>query len=131
MKKTTHQAKHGRVTVDHHYYRAVQLDFYIPTKIWKLQYVRAFFDTLSQLGGATMFEEETGLWRGQQEKTHVFRVIVESSAAAIKELRTTLRHEIGTLMAALSASKKSAQETMMYTETEITMVMAKNVAAKK
>ena len=113
-------------TVDHQE-KAVQYDFYIPAKIWRVPVVKHFLEALSALEGATISEGETGTWQGQQEKTNVFRLLVRLHNRTLARLEETLAEAIGALMAALSASEKHAQQAMMYTRTAITLVTLKNV----
>jgi hypothetical protein len=55
-------AKWLQASVTHRSCKAYQYDFYIPKDIWKVPVVKTFFDALSHLGGATVFDEETGIW---------------------------------------------------------------------
>jgi hypothetical protein len=130
----TKQTKHRVVTgskwvqasVAHRSCKAYQFDFYIPKNIWKVPVVKNFFDALSHLGGATVFDEETGFWKGEKEKTQVFRLVVREGDLPLANVRDTLREEIGRLMAILSTTRY-AQETMMYTETVIRLYLAEKV----
>jgi hypothetical protein len=69
-------------SVAHSSWRAHQFDFYVPKNIWKLRIVKNFFDTLSVLGGATVFDDEIGNWKGEKEKTQVFRLVVRAGTVA-------------------------------------------------
>ena len=89
--------------------------------------MKKFFDAISTLGGATVFDDEIGIWKGEKETTQVFRLVVRESDLAITNVRETLRCEIDRMMVALLKTKH-AQEGMMYTETEIQQFMAKMTA---
>jgi hypothetical protein len=104
--------------------KAYQFDFYIPKKIWKLRPVMKFFDTLSNLGGATVFDDEIGIWKGEKETTQVFRLVVRDGDLTITSVRATLQTEIVRLMAILRGTKHR-QEAMMYTETRIRRYMVR------
>jgi hypothetical protein len=119
-------SKWVQASVAHRSCKAYQFDFYIPKNIWKVPVIKHFFDALSHLGGATVFDEETGIWKGEKEKTQVFRLVVREGDLPVASVRETLREEIGRLMAILSTTKY-AQETMMYTETVIRLYLAENV----
>jgi hypothetical protein len=129
-KQTKHRVVAGskwvQASVAHRSCKAYQFDFYIPKNIWKVPVVKNFFDALSHLGGATVFDEETGIWKGEKEKTQVFRLVVLEGDLPLASVRDTLREEIGRLMAILSTTKY-AQETMMYTETAIRLYLAEKV----
>jgi hypothetical protein len=130
MKQTKHRVVAGskwvQASVTHRSCKAYQFDFYIPKNIWKVPVVKNFFDALSRLGGATVFDEETGIWKGEKEKTQVFRLVVREGDLPLANVRDTLREEIGRLMVILSTTKY-VQETMMYTETVIRLYMAEEV----
>jgi hypothetical protein len=112
-------------SVAHTSYKAFQFDFYIPKSIWKVPIVEDFLDSLAALGGATVFDDEIGIWKGGTEKTQVFRLVVRAADLPINRLRKTLKHKVGALMASLSATKY-AQETLLYTETVVRMAMARH-----
>ena len=130
-KQTEHWVATGpgeglKATVYHSSYKAYQFVFYIPKTIWEIPVVKSFFDALSRLGGATVFDEEIGIWKGEKEKTHVFRLVVREGDRPLKKVRKMLRDEIGRMMVILSETKY-AQEAMLYTETEIRMCLADKV----
>ena len=118
--KVKKAAKSFECSVQHSSSRAYQFDFFVPKAIWKLRVVTNFFDALSALGGATIFDGEIGIWKGEKETTQVFRLIVRGDVAAV---RKKVRREIGKLMATLCKTKH-AQEAMLYTETRIRRYMA-------
>lgn len=130
VRQTRHRVVAGskwlQASVDHRSCTAYQYDFYIPKNIWKIPVVKSFFDALAHLGGATVFDEETGFWKGGKEKTQVFRLVVREGDMPLKNVRDTLREEIGRLMVTLSATKY-AQEAIMYTETVIRLFLAEKV----
>src|SRR5271155_1395374 len=98
-------SKWVQASVAHRSCKAYQYDFYIPKDIWRVPVVKTFFDSLSHLGGATVFDEETGIWKGEKEKTQVFRLVVLEGDLPLRTVRDTLREEIGRLMVTLSATK--------------------------
>lgn len=125
--KVTKAGKLAQRSVEHSSCKAYQFDFYVPKNIWKIPVVKKFFDAISTLGGATVFDDEIGIWKGEKETTQVFRLVVRESDLAITNVRETLRCEIDRMMVALLKTKH-AQEAMMYTETEIQQFMAKMTA---
>jgi hypothetical protein len=129
-RRTKHRVVAGskwlQASVHHRSCKAFQYDFYIPKNIWNVPVVKTFFDALSHLGGATVFDEETGIWKGGKEKTQVFRLVVREGDLPMRTVRDTLREEIGRLMVTLSATKY-AQEAIMYTETVIRLYLAEKV----
>ena len=78
-------------------------------------------------GGATVFERETGIWKGEEEKTDVFRLLVRPGDLSLGDAGQTLRKQIGQLMATLSTSAEFWQEALMYTETVVTVALAEKV----
>jgi hypothetical protein len=62
--KVTRVGKSFQASVEHSSRKAYQFDFYVPKTIWKVRVVKDFFDALAKLGGATVFDEEIGIWKG-------------------------------------------------------------------
>ena len=126
VESTEHKVKSAGksidVSVEHTSCKAYQFDFYVPKNIWKLRVVKKFFDALSAHGGATVFDDEVGMWKDKQETTQVFRLVVCEGDPAIRSVRKMLRREIGQLMATLWKTRHD-QEAMMYTETLIQRYM--------
>lgn len=116
--KVTRSGKSCSISVEHSSCQACQFDFYIPKNLWRIRIVKNFLDTLSALGGATVFDDEIGIWKGEKEKTQVFRLVVRHEDMEIDRVREILRKEVGQLMAMLSQTRH-AQETLLYTETAI------------
>ena len=65
-----------------------------------------------------MFERETGVWKGDQEKTDVVRVLVRPGKERAATIRKALRREVGELLATLSASREFAQKAMEHENLE-------------
>jgi hypothetical protein len=102
--------------------KAVQFDFYFPKAIWKNRHVQRFCKLLTRHGGATVFNDETGVWHGSKEVIQLFRVIIPSEAAKLKKFRKLLQTELDGLVRGLQQSKSHEQETIMFSETSIVQV---------
>ena len=132
MKQTRHRKPKGHdagalFTVDHDSYVAVQFDFYIPAAIYKLPKIEGLRKSLADIEGATVFENETGIWEGQPEKTHVFRVILRPGKLDLDDARSQIKNVIGEFMVDVSDSQKHRQKAIMFTETRVEVALAKNV----
>ena len=115
--------KRGRVGLGDR--TAVQYEFYIPHAIWSHPSVQAFMKRLqSVVPGATIFGSLGGVWQGKPEATRIYRLIIPADQFDMNRTRATLHGEIGRLLADLSASPKHAQQTFMFTETDIRVTMA-------
>lgn len=116
------------VFVDHSEYEGIQYDVYIPYLIWKHPAVKTFRNGLSSVElGASIFKRFTGVWKGDKEKTNIYRMIVYAGRFQRGTLRVALQNEIGKMTAALSADKKLAQQAVLFTETKIKLTMSGNV----
>jgi hypothetical protein len=114
-----------RVPGDRGDHSAVQYEFYIPNAIWSHRSVQAFMKRLqSVVPGATIFGSLGGVWQGKPEETRIYRLIIPADQFDMNHTRATLHREIGRLLTELSASPKHAQQTFMFTETDIRVTMA-------
>ena len=102
--------------------KAVQFDFYFPKTIWKNRHVQRFCKLLTRHGGATVFNDETGVWHGRKEVIQLFRVIIPSEAGKLRKFRKLLQTELEGLVRGLQHSKSHEQETIIFTETSIVQV---------
>ncbi|MEX0652816.1 MAG: hypothetical protein WD534_02200 [Phycisphaeraceae bacterium] len=119
------QGQASHVAVTHRAYEAVQYDFYIPTLIWELPSVKRFIERLDAIDpGATRFEGLTGVWRGDREGTSVYRKILRRDQFDPDRTRSALQEAVGQLMADLCASPAFAQDTVMFTETPIKVMLS-------
>lgn len=131
---TTHTVQTGggkgyRVSVHHEDYQATQYEFYIPEAIWNHQSVQTFIERLESIEpGATIFQGLVGVWQGQPEQTRIYRMILRAGQFNPANTRSALHGEVGRLMADLSASKQSAQDAFLFTETDIRATMANGLA---
>ena len=75
-----------------------------------------------------MFNGLTGVWRGEEEETRIYRLIIRTQQFNRDNVRTSFRSEIGRMMAELSAIKLE-QEAVLFTETEITMALSEMLDA--
>lgn len=125
MQQTEHtvQASPGagyRVRVNHEDYAAVQYEFYIPEAIWAHTAVETFIKRLQSVeAGATIFRGLVGIWKTAPEATYIYRVIIRGNQVAAGNARSALHGEIGRLLADLSVSPQHAQQTFMFTETDM------------
>lgn len=131
MKQTKHRKLAGQdagtlFTVDQDSYLAVQFDFYIPALIYELPKMSRLRKSLSDIEGATVFENETGIWEGEPENTHVFRVILRPGKLDLDDARTQIKQVIGDFMVEISDSEHK-QQAIMFTETRVEVSVAKNV----
>jgi hypothetical protein len=79
----------------------------------------------SIVGGATTFGSPGGVWQGKPESTRTYRLIIPVGRFDMSRTRASLDGAIGRLLGELSASLKHAQQTFMFTETDIRVTMAK------
>jgi hypothetical protein len=108
------------VVVSHEDYCAIEYEFYIPAAIWAHSATQTFIHRLQSVEpGATLFTGLHGIWRGQSEYTHVYRLILQACRFDRRNVRMTLQTEVGVLMAALSTWEESRQEEVWFTEREI------------
>ncbi|MBI5722415.1 MAG: hypothetical protein HZA50_00510 [Planctomycetes bacterium] len=127
---TTHVVKAGpgqehRVRIAHEEQAAVQYEFFIPEAIWEHPSVHAFRQWLASLEpGATIFAGMVGMWDGRPEPTRIYRTILRSGLFDPAKTRATLYNEIGRIMAELSNSAHDAQESFMFTEVDIRVIMS-------
>jgi hypothetical protein len=114
------------IPIEHEDYRAIQYDFYIPAAVWDHSRVKVFRQRLESIAsGATIFKGTTGVWMGQSEDTHVYRMIIREGQFDPNGTRSVLHGELGRLLADLSTWRESAQQAMMFTETDIRVTMAR------
>jgi len=73
------------VTIEHDYRQdIVQYEFYIPAAIWQHSAVKKFITQLSKMDpSATIFKGVTGVWKGEQEDTYIYRLIFHSGVRQI------------------------------------------------
>lgn len=120
----TVQDSNGQATsvrVSHTCSQAVQYEFYIPDSIWNAAPTSMFIQRLLSVeSGATIFTGLTGVWRGDQEETRIYRMVLRAGRFDRENARGAFRNEIGRLMAELSVTA-NAQEAVLFTETEIVM----------
>lgn len=125
MCKTEHTVKvpvyqAHRVSVSHEDYEAIQYEFYISEEIWDHSSVQTFLERLESIeSGATIFAGLVGVWQGEPEQSRIYRKIIRAGQFDLANARAAFHSEIGRLMADLSASAESAQDTFMLTETDI------------
>jgi hypothetical protein len=106
---------------------AVEYEFYIPNAIWSHPSVQAFIKRLqSVVGGATVFGSLGGVWQGKPEATRIYRLIIPVDQFDIDNTRASLHSEIARLLTDLSGSPKHAQQTFMFTETDVRVTMARS-----
>ncbi|MGC2160402.1 MAG: hypothetical protein WA634_00705 [Silvibacterium sp.] len=129
---TEHNTAAGLRFVDHVDYDAIQYEFYIPHAIWNHRSVRSFIRDVNSISqGSTEFPKVKGEWMGTTENTHIFRKIFEASQLGAEQFRKAIRKELGRLMVALSQSKRSKQDTFMFTESLIHVMLSRNVRSQK
>lgn len=127
---TEHSVRHADgqeqvVLVSHEVTTGVQYDFYIPAAIMYLPPMQDFLCRLKSIvAGATILENLGGIWKETEEKTSIYRMIIQTEEATAKNIRDLMHDEIGRLMARLSTADYTTQETFMYTETEIRMTQS-------
>jgi len=105
----------------------VQYEFYIPAAIWDLPAVRKFISQLASFDpNATIFKGTTGVWQGDEEDTHIYRLIRKPSPE-ISDAKTQqyLCGLIGEMMAQLSEWTESDQEAFLFTETKMSSTLSK------
>ncbi len=118
------QGQAVRVTINHSHYQAVQYDFYIPVSIWDATRTQTFLERLLSLqSGATVFNGLTGVWRGDQEETRIYRMILRADQFDRNNIRTAFQNEVGSLMADLSVTSLR-QEAVLFTETAIALSLS-------
>lgn len=122
----TKKGSAARVSVRHADYCAVEYEFYIPALIYRRRATKRFITRLQSIEpGATVFKGLQGIWRGESENTHIYRMILRGGRFDRKNVRTTLQNEIGALLAALSQLPgKVPQEAVMFTEREVHGVLS-------
>lgn len=110
-----------QVTIHHQRCEAVQYDFYIPNAIWDTPAVQDFRERLFSVeAGATVFNYLHGVWKGTEEQTCIYRMVLRAERFNRGNILATFQNMIGDLMAQLSVTG-SGQEVVMFTETEIIM----------
>ena len=138
MPRTTHNispigdlpAKH--VSVQHDFYDAWQFEFYIPANIWLHDDVQEFVQRLGTLSrGATIVNGATGVWKGEREGTHVYRLIMRAGQVEMDKVRLTIQSMVGTLLTKLDAHDEAAQDAFMVTETAIKVTLSKLLTESK
>lgn len=119
-----------RVEVEHTDYCAIQYEFYIPGAIWGHPAVVNFINELqSVIPGATIFPGMTGVWQRETEITHIYRMIAPAARFSRENVRGILWNRVGNLYAQLSTWHVSAQQAIMFTETEIHVSMSQRRGA--
>ena len=117
------------ITIDSVYEpEVVQYEFYIPAAIWDHSAVRDFIKNLGGLDpSATIFKGATGVWQGDQEDTHIYRLI--RGPGAEKMPRQTVRNHLWNLveemMAKLSEWGESVQKAFFFTEAKISSTLVR------
>ncbi len=122
----TYTFKNGQqISVEIHENEAVQYDFYIPTAICEHPSIKNFLQKLSCLErGATIFQGLTGIWQGKEEKTQIYRLILQKGKFQRDNVKAALKRESGRLFAELSTTPHT-QQAFLYTETDILMNLNK------
>lgn len=117
------RATAAQVAVKHDEFLATEYEIYIPAGIWTHTAVRSFLDRpLRAEGGATISKGATGLWRGNQEETHVIRIVVRHAAgdtAGADRFFDLLQRRVGRLMAHLAEWPEARQQEVMFTAKEV------------
>jgi hypothetical protein len=117
-----------RVKVSHKDYTAIQYEFYIPEAIWNHPSIKIFIQRLESVEpSATIFRGLIGVWQGEPETTRIYRLILRRGRFDPNNSRAALHGEVGRLMADLSASPQHAQQTFMFSETDIRATESMNV----
>lgn len=117
-----------RVKVSHEDYTAIQYEFYIPEAIWNHSLVQVLIRRLESVEpNATIFRGLTGVWQSETETTRIYRLILRRVRFDPNNTRAVLHGEVGRLMADLSAMPQHAQQTFMFTETDIRATESNNV----
>lgn len=125
METTTHTIKQSNnqaasIPINHQDYCAIAYDFYIPSLIWEDQAVQAFRTRLQSIdNSATIFNGLTGVWRGEQECTQIYRVILRSGRFDRQNVKIAFQNEVGRLMADLTLVPGHNQQAVLFTETEL------------
>ena len=119
------------VTIEHDYRKEiVQYEFYIPAAIWQHSAVKKFITQLSNMDpSATIFKGATGVWKGEQEDTYIYRLIFDSGEFTYDTTRSKLIDFIGKMMASLSEWHESAQDAFLFTENDISYTLSKKKKA--
>lgn len=125
IKDVMRKGKASATTIAHVNYAAVEYELYIPALVFHHPATQALIRKLQKVEpAATVSKGLQGIWRGQKEVTHVYRMILRISRFHRRSVRATLQNEIGNLMQVLSQSKKARQQIVLFTEREIHVCMS-------
>jgi hypothetical protein len=108
------------IAIEHDEFTAVEYELYIPAGIWTHGAVQEFLaEPLAIEEGATISKGATGVWRGEQEETHVIRIVVRADVDRRERFFDRLQQRVGQLMASLAEWPVSMQSVVMFTAKEV------------
>jgi len=88
--------------------------------------MQEFCRSLASIEGSTVFEQATGTWKEEKEGIKLFRIILRPGRVDLENARDAIAQGVGELMVKI-ADTKFKQEVIMYTETHVEVVQAKNM----
>jgi hypothetical protein len=104
-------------------FSAVELDFLIPAAIFRHRAVRAFLaDLLALEHGATIEHANTGIWKGQAERTQVARLTMPRAKA--RRFLPAIARRAAALVDELAADLKARQEEFRFVAREVTVYVS-------
>ncbi|HVC96347.1 MAG TPA: hypothetical protein VND64_21865, partial [Pirellulales bacterium] len=114
--------------LQHHCERAIQYEFYIPAAVWSHSAVKEFREFLETKlsNGATIFKTAVGVWKGDEEDTNIYRLIVRPKETQAgqdpdpADHRQMILDAIEKMMAHLAEWKESRQKEFLFTVQIIT-----------
>ncbi|MGE0608819.1 MAG: hypothetical protein AB7O62_17120 [Pirellulales bacterium] len=112
--------KAANLVIEHDEFDAIEYELYIPAGIWTHGAVQEFVAEPLQIeGGATISKGATGVWRGEQEETHVIRIVIRRDIDQREKFFDRLQQRVGELMARLAEWPVSTQRVVMFTSKQV------------